>query len=686
MKTTFFAILIISLNIYIIQAQTPLIDSLENSLKETQNDSLKAYLMGQIAWKLRGVDLKRSFEYGNKSIQLIETHQYQQIKAQVYNYLGVIYRNLHDYSNALKYYYKALKAAQQNNQDIQVAYAYNNIGQIFKYQKRLKDAEKNTKTAASIFIKIGNKTGEAYACLRLGEILQKQKKYKGAFQHLNKAITIREKFSNQAGLDAALNKAGELFIEQKKYPQALEYLQQALKQSLKGKTAGSRYDIQNNIAYVYLQQQKPQKVIELASQTYQEAATIPSRGLMQQSLALLHQAYLQKKEYQIAYRYQADYIKITEDFLDEKIDFRINALESIYQLEKKQTEIYLKNKDIELLKKEQKAHKLRQSLVYALIAGIVFLLGFVFVLTRNNRIKQRTNYLLQAKNREINEKSVAISEQNDELQSQQEEIKQQRDAIDLQNRHIKQGIKAAQRIQTTILPNDEQVCKLLNNHFIIYKPLDIVSGDFYWVGQVKDLRIIAVIDCTGHGVQGALMSMIGYTLLNEIIINKYITDPIKILNSLRSGVKEVLKQEKKIHREGMDVALVTLQNLDEQNTLVEFVGAKRPLWYLTDNDSEMQVIRGDRISIGISYNENRKFTSQKILCPKGSMIYMFTDGLPDQNNPARVKLGSHTLTNLLIKNRHLTCSEQQKLLEQALITHMDGVEQRDDILFIGFEV
>ena len=388
-----------------------------------------------------------------------------------------------------------------------------------------------------------------------------------------------------------------------------------------------------------------------------------------------------------AYHYQQQFLKITEEFIKEQYDFRLGALESIHELAKKQSEIDLKNKDIKLLKKEQKENKLRRSLVYALAGGIVLLLGLIFVLTRGNRSKNKANLLLHVKNQEIEEKNQAILIQNTELQWQQKEISSQRDAIEQQNEHIKQGIRAALAIQEAILPHKKLAKKILKNHFLIFRPRDIVSGDFYWVGEINEQRIIAVIDCTGHGVQGAFMSMIGFTMLNEIINAKRITEPIQILERLRLDIKLALRQEDNENRSGMDVAIIKLVEIENsQDTQLTFAGAKRPLWYIEEGSSQIQIIRGNKVSIGLTYKYKRDITSTSIICSRDTTLYLGTDGFADQNDVHKNKLGSYGVIQLLEKNAHLSLSEQKQVLEDALSKYMEGTEQRDDILLLGMQI
>ncbi|EAY27802.1 two-component regulator propeller domain-containing protein [Microscilla marina] len=293
---------------------------------------------------------------------------------------------------------------------------------------------------------------------------------------------------------------------------------------------------------------------------------------------------------------------------------------------------------------------------------------------------------------EIISRNAAITAQNEELYQQQEEIMAQRDAIEqqnnalsTQNRHIRQSIKSAKTIQEAILPFDVRMQQVLGEHFVIYRPRDVVSGDFYWLGEVNNKKVLAAIDCTGHGVPGAFMSMIGFTILNEIINAKQITDPGTILEKLRYYVRYALRQDETGGRNGMDVALITLEDVDDQHTKVAFAGAKRPLWYISQGDTELQKIKGSSISIGIIYDEERCINTKELMFKKGSLLYLCSDGFADQNNQERKKIGNQQLTKMLYQNHSLPLNTQKQILEETLDQHMVGTEQRDDILLIGLK-
>ncbi len=214
----------------------------------------------------------------------------------------------------------------------------------------------------------------------------------------------------------------------------------------------------------------------------------------------------------------------------------------------------------------------------------------------------------------------------------------------------------------------------------------MVSGDFYWLGTIDSRKVIGAIDCTGHGVPGAFMSMIGFTLLNDIVNTKRESDPAEILEMLRTRVPKVLKQHKSGDKNGMDAAFVVTEELDNGQVELCFAGAKRPFWYAKPNSTELEIIKGANVSIGFASNHTRTIECHRMLCEKGTVFYIGSDGFADQNNTTRKKFGSHRLQQLLFQNRQLKLSTQKEILEQALGEHMQDTEQRDDILLLGLRV
>jgi len=284
-----------------------------------------------------------------------------------------------------------------------------------------------------------------------------------------------------------------------------------------------------------------------------------------------------------------------------------------------------------------------------------------------------------------------IKEAERKIAAQRDTLETQKDKLEIQNYQIRSSIQYAKTIQNAILPVNGYIEQFFN-FFAIYRPKDIVSGDFYWFSEIETADdksyIFAVIDCTGHGVPGAFMSMIGNSLLNEIIKVKEIYDPKEILDVLDQRIRISLNQDHTDNHDGMDVCLCRIQKVDAQYTKVIFAGAKRPLYYFRQGDKEISLLNGDRKSIG-GIRLRRKditFTNQEVVLSSGDCIYLSTDGLIDQNSPDRRRFGSNRLLSIMIDAAHKNMMAQKQMIENELDKYRQNEEQRDDITLIGVEI
>ncbi len=267
------------------------------------------------------------------------------------------------------------------------------------------------------------------------------------------------------------------------------------------------------------------------------------------------------------------------------------------------------------------------------------------------------------------------------------ELGQAKNTIQENSLRIMDSLRYAQTIQTAILPTNDMFENSFEDSFMIFKPKDVVSGDFYWLRQIDGRTFIASIDCTGHGVPGAFMSMIGSRLLNEIINEANVLEPAKILDELHLRLKKALKQEKSRNDDGMDVSLCRIDALEEDTLEREivFAGAKRQAIWVSRG--ETHILKGDKKSIGgWRKNKKRPFMQLQMTAKKGDALYLFTDGITDQNNIAGTKYGSKRLHKLLNQNADFDMSEQKTILEEDLLRHQGNQKQRDDITLIGIRL
>jgi PAS domain S-box-containing protein len=280
-------------------------------------------------------------------------------------------------------------------------------------------------------------------------------------------------------------------------------------------------------------------------------------------------------------------------------------------------------------------------------------------------------------------------------------IAEQSHIIEQKNKDITDSINYAKRIQQAILPTEEEMKEVFDDYFVYYRPKDIVSGDLYWASTVtttpkdapgKKISLIAAIDCTGHGVPGAFMSIVGHTILEQTLTDASVNNPGQALDYLTQGVIRTLKQKAGDDfsiKDGMDIALCAL---DREAKTLEFAGANNPMYVV--RNGALSEYKGDKQPIGAYIKDQKPFANTKVELAKGDCVYIFTDGLADQfGGPKGKKFKYKQLQQLLIDNHQLPMAQQRLAFEKAIMDWMNtpsdhgrGYEQTDDMLLIGFRV
>lgn len=297
--------------------------------------------------------------------------------------------------------------------------------------------------------------------------------------------------------------------------------------------------------------------------------------------------------------------------------------------------------------------------------------------------------ILNDRNDEIGMLSKDFSLMLGKVHESLEEVYDQKRNVERKQEQLIDSIRYAQQIQHAILPSDEEMGELLSDHFIIYRPQQVVSGDFYWMNTRRQRGFFAVVDCTGHGVPGAFMSMIGNTLLNKLVIQAKLIDPSAILESLHIEVVAALRQHSKSHKnnDGMDIGLVCWEKQEDGRFQIAFSGAKQSLLY-QEIGEELQILKGVKRSIGgtIRKNKHKPFETLMAVVPPNTRLYLHTDGYADQHDCDGKKYGSPRLHGLLASISQLPMHEQRHRLEAELAQHQGEQLQRDDITIVGLEL
>jgi len=380
----------------------------------------------------------------------------------------------------------------------------------------------------------------------------------------------------------------------------------------------------------------------------------------------------------------------TNKLIDDKRILEQKVKERTAEIESQKDQILVKNKELNLLNDEIRTQRDNLKDLNTKLTD------------KNTEIEKQKDQILD-KNEELNQLNHEISSQrdnlkemNDELSALNDEIVKQRNEIEHKNLKITDSIQYAQRIQHAVLPSQHILESAFNQSFIIYKPRDIVSGDFYYINRMNQFVFLAAADCTGHGVPGAFMSMLGITLLNEIVRKPEIKSAAPVLDELRSQIKNSLRQTGQLdeQQDGMDIAFCVINT---ENLQMEYAGANIPLWIikngnrLNKRESEISnfsliVYDSDRQPIGIYPKEN-PFTNHQIQLEKGDSFYIFSDGYHSQfGGKKRDKMGTKRFQEAILLSADKSLSEQKENLEQNFENWRGANEQVDDILVIGVKI
>ncbi|WP_299459173.1 tetratricopeptide repeat protein [uncultured Microscilla sp.] len=680
-------------------AQSREIDRLTQKLQAVKADSQKVTLLNKLSYAFYGVDVKQERAYAEQALELAQKIGYKKGEASAYKNIGVTYISQANYTKALEYYFKALKIVESTQDRKSIAWIFNDIGMVYYEQAEYSQALKYFFKGLTLARELNHAPKIALISASITEVYYAQKDYDNALIYSQKALEISSKNDNKFIKYFSMGYVGLIYGKKHEYDKAIALLKKTLAGfEMIGKQYYKAY-FSVRFGNIYLQQGNAILAEKYLKQGVATAKKIKSDRDVVEGLRGLYQLYKAQGNSRKALMFHEQFILWKDSIFNQQKVKEIANLQATYEVDKKHQENELLRKDKEIQDKKLKASKAtQQTQFYFLIAvsgASIFTLVFAFILFGYYRSKKKANALLTSLNGELRLQKDEISVQNEELYQQQEEILAQQEAIEVKNKElgkknelIFQSLKVAKNIQTATFPSKERVSRFLSEYFVIYRPKDIVSGDFYWIEQVEGKRFVVAVDCTGHGVPGAFMSMVANTLLDNIIKVNKVFNPSEILDRLHTNITNGLKQEQTGNNSGMDVAICVIEDASSDNDIcLSFAGAKRPLFYVSVNKKHtLNTLEGTRRSIGGYQNENIVFETQQLTLPSGSMFYIGSDGLADQNNKARKKFGNRYLKQILAEVAFLELPQQKSHIEQMLDNHMEDCEQRDDILLVGVQI
>ena len=637
-----------------------------------QNDIVQiTHLYNNIGFLYKRLnDLKTALEYFNKAAELSQRPTLElseKSQTALFTNMGIAYTNLSLFSRAKEYYLQALRIKQKQEDPVGEASIHNHLASNYFVGGKNPLALKSVITAIDIGVTYDAKDVLATSYRILSLIYGADNNESKAQLYQDKYDEIREDIESKevAQFEKTLDR--QLAID-KQEDEIKAWLVEQEQRALEEERKENELALKRNELTLLRRDQELQAIALQNQQLEKEKAT--------QALKLARQ------------QLQAE--KKNQELRELERQSQLQDLQLKQQsLQKQQQE-----KAIALLEadKKLKEQKLREEATlrkygYGIIGLFLFVLAiiiFSFIQKqRDNKKLHRQQAEIQEKNKQLLLGEKELRRNMKQLQLTQEVLEEQKQQLEIEHRKTQESIHYAKRIQFSILPSDQQRMILIPESFVIYRPKDIVSGDFYWISKSGNKTIASVIDCTGHGVPGSLVSLIGNNLLNEAINEHRLTAPAEILDYLDVKVRVKLKQDEGSNRDGMDLGLCVLEETNMQEYRLTYGGAKNTLFVVTNG--KLLTLKGDRKSIG-GNKKDFAFTQQEVLLQKGDCLYLTTDGFIDQANPDRERFGSKRLRTLIKQVHHLSMSEQGTLFENALDEHRQETEQRDDINFIGIRI
>jgi serine phosphatase RsbU (regulator of sigma subunit) len=635
----------------------------------------------------------KAAEYFLEALFFAEKINYQKGIGSLYNNVANIYHNEGKYTEALDMYFKALKITEKIGDKQEIAYSLNNIGNIYQSQEKYKDALINYFKSLKIREEMGNKQGISRSLNNIANVYEKEDKLTDALEYNLLSLKIKKEISDKRGIAASLNNIANIYVRQEKYKEALAYYLQSLEIKIEiGDKRGIAYS-KNGLAKTYLALKDYKQALLFAEEGLQLSQKIGEKEEIRNMNEILSNIYEATNTLHKALYYHKQF-KIYADSLNNKETEKKTAiLQAEYKYSKKLAAI-----ETEQIKKDLEQKTTLQAQRFqrdALITGFIVLFIIALLILRNLRKEKKAKMLLQVKNIEILNQKAEIEQAKEEITMQSEEIlhthTKLQDAFKIlnkKNQNIIASINTAKRIQDAMLPNREEITRSLPEHFILFMPRDIVSGDFYWFANKGDKTIIAVSDCTGHGIPGALLSMIGINILDEIVNTQDITSPEIILETLHKHIHYALQHEKTDANEGMDIAIIAI----EKSTIIpklEFSGAMNALYYVQNGN--LFEIKGTKKAIGgqIYGNIQRVFEKHSIEIYSQTIVYMCSDGYQDQfGGIENYKFMSKKLKKLLLEISNQDFKEQEIILKQTIDDWMakGNRKQVDDITIFGLKI
>lgn len=660
-----------------------IVDSLQRELSTSREDSTKAAILIKLGDQFRYNLPDSALVYFREALEISEQLADLGLQAQCRRFIGMVIENQGMYDQALEEYFAALNMFEEAGNKWGIASCYNDIAIIHYIQGSTEQCMEYLTKSFKIKEELGDKPGMSNYYTNMSSLKNSLGQNEEALEFSELSIELFRELGDQVGIAVGYGNLGTINYELGNYRASLENHLRSVEMHEELNNKDGMVHSLSNVAGVYQVMADSLALTENQRREYLNQAV--SYGLRAYTLAEeLDALYVQnyvastlKNAYRVlgdpekSLEYAEIFIRTRDSLFNEEQTRIIEEMDTKYETEKKQQQIELQ--ETQLIARDatiQQQKTLRNALIAGLFGVVVIIIVVVFAYVQKRRDNQK------------------IKEQNSQITEANEELTVLNEAISRQNSEIMDSISYAQRIQSAMMPPVAYFNELLDEAFILYRPRDIVSGDFFWIRQVNQYIILAAADCTGHGVPGAFMSLLGISYLNEIVQRREITQAAEVLNELRQQIKHSLRQHGQPDetKDGIDMALCVI---DQKNRTMQYAGAFNPLYLIREENGNTELLefKADRMPLGYHQGKDRAFTNHDIKLEIGDTFYIFSDGFIDQKGgPDRKKFMSKKFKSLLMEIHDMPLFDQKNILEKTLTDWMGNQSQIDDILVVGVRV
>ena len=632
---------------------------LENALKNESNESHQVKILNALCWKYFNSNPQKALESAKLQIRLAEKLKLKDAIGEGYTNLGFLYNNLGQYEKSISHHLKALSIKEEKKDSAGIVTCLNGIGSVCFTMGDFTKALQYMTKALQLDSILGDKINLATNYENVGVCYMNLNQYDKALNYLLKSEALYKELKQKQSSSNLLN-TGIIYQKKGKLEKAFRYLQNALMLAEQEKDVSTIASVKIALGNFFTQKEDYINAIKCIKQALGLARENKLIDIEIQALKTLADINFDTGKYQQAFKYHKQFSELKDTLLTEKNSRAITEMNTKYETDKKEKQIEIQN--LTLTHQNLELNK-RQIIIYSTVGGIVLLSLLSFFILRGYRQKRHVNIELANKNSIILEKNKIVEEKHKE---------------------ITDSINYAERIQRSFLATKEVLDQNLNDYFVFFRPKDVVSGDFYWANKLSNgWFALATADSTGHGVPGAIMSILNISSL-EKAIEQNLYEPAEILNHTRKTIIERLKKDGSIDggKDGMDASLICFDFIDKR---LKYAAANNPVWVVREH--ALIDLIPDKMPVGKHDKELTSFTQQEFKLCTGDIVYSFTDGMPDQfGGPKKKKFMYKQLKTLLITLSSESMEVQKQKINDVFDNWKADLEQVDDVTLIGIRI